>query len=225
MKIHCISTCTFTTGPVRLIRREDGFTLIEIMVATAIASIMLLMAYASYTSIFKSIKRSTGRAEFYENVNLALMKIDQDLANTYFNKNNKNITFVCENAKGVSKIDFVTVNHNQFNYSAKMSDVREVGYFLRESKKVADLYHLMKREKSNYWDEDPLTGGTVNMLLPNVVSLKFEFQQGNDWAENWDSRQNNNFPRAVRTTLVVKNYQEQDEKFEFITLLNIKEFR
>ncbi len=211
--------------------KNAGFTLIEIMVATALASIILIMAYASYRSIFDSIKRSTGRAEFYENVNLALMKIDQDISNAYYVRANKNITFICENVRGNSRLDFVTVNHNDFLMAGKrntpvhMSDVREVGYFLREAKNTADLFHLIKREKVNYWDEDPLSGGTEHVLLPNVVSLKFEFHKGNDWADDWDSRQNNMFPRAVKTTLVVKNYQAQEEKFEFVTLINIREFR
>lgn len=210
---------------------DGGFTLIEIMVATAIASIILIMAYSSYKSIFDSIKRSTGRAEFYENVNLALMKIDQDLSNIYFTRNNKKITFISETVRNNSRIDFVTVNHSalmiagQGNTPVRQSDIVQVGYFLREAKNTIDLYHLIKREKPNYWDDDPLTGGTDNVLLPNVVSLKFEFHKGNDWASDWDSRQNNMFPRAVKTTLVVKNYQAQEEKFEFITLVNLRESR
>lgn len=211
--------------------RNAGFTLIEIMVATAIASIILVMAYTSYRSIFDSIKRSTGRAEFYENVNLALMKIDQDISNAYYTRGNKNITFISENVRGNSRLDFVTVNHNDFMMAGKkntpvhMSDIKEVGYFLIEAKNTMDLFRLMKREKTSYWDEDPLQGGTEHVLLPNVVSLKFEFHKGNDWADDWDSRQNNMFPRAVKTTLVVKNYQAQEEKFEFISLINIREFR
>jgi type II secretion system protein J len=213
------------------IHHSNGFTLIEVLVATAIASLILMMAYASYRSIFDSIKRSTGRAEFYENVNLAIMKIDQDLSNTYYTRMNKNITFISENVRGNSRLDFVTVNHNDLNLGGTIrtqvreSDVREVGYYLREAKNTMGLFHLIKREKFNYWEEDPLSGGTENILLPNVVNLKFEFFKGNDWDENWDSRQNNLFPKAVKTTLVLKNYQDQEEKFEFVTLINIREFR
>jgi len=224
-------TGNITTQGAEIARRNQGFTLIEILVATAIASLILLMAYASYRSIFDSIKRSTGRSEFYENVNLAIMKIDQDLSNTYFTRYNKNITFISDNVKGNSRLDFVTVNHNEYMFAGtartplRQSDVKEVGYYLREAKNTAGLYHLVKREKFNYWETDPLSGGVENLLLPNVVSLKFEFFKGNDWDENWDSRQNNLFPKAVKTTLVVKNYQAQEEKFEFVTLINIREFR
>jgi type II secretion system protein J len=222
---------SMTSHHEEIARRNGGFTLIEILVATAIASLILLMAYASYRSIFDSIKRSTGRSEFYENVNLALMKIDQDLSNTYFTRSNKNITFISESVKGNSRLDFVTVNHNEYMFAGtertpiRQSDVKEVGYYLREAKNTADLFHLIKREKLNYWEADPLSGGVENVLLPNVVSLKFEFYKGNDWDENWDSRQNNLYPKAVKTTLVVKNYQAQEEKFEFVTLINIREFR
>lgn len=210
---------------------NGGFTLIEILVATALASIILVMAYASYRSIFDSIKRSTGRSEFYENVNLALMKIDRDISNAYYNRSNKNITFICETNRSGSRLDFVTVNHADFLIAGKrstpvhMGDIKEVGYFLREAKNTVDLFHLIKREKNNYWDDTPLEGGTEHVLLPNVVSLKFEFNKGNDWVEEWDSRQNNMFPRSVKTTLVVKNYQAQEEKFEFVSLINIREFR
>ncbi len=210
---------------------NEGFTLIEILVATSIASIILLMAYASYRSIFDSIKRSIGRAEFYENVNLAIMKIDQDLSNTYYTKANKKINFVCESDRGNSRLDFTAVMHNDMILSGssstpvRMSDIRGIGYYLREAKNTQGLFHLIKSEKFNYWEEDPTTSGEESMLLPNVVSLRFEFQKGNDWEDSWDSRQNNLFPKSVKTTLVVKNYQAEEEKFIFTTLMNIKEYR
>lgn len=208
-----------------------GFTLIEILVATAIASIILIMAYASYRSIFLSIKRSIGRAEFYENVNLAIMKIDQDLANAYYTKLNKKINFVCEDDRGNSNLRFTTVMHSEMIFSGsnstpvRQSDIRGVGYYLKEAKNTQGLFHLIKSEKFNYWDEDETTVGEESLMLPNVVSLKFEFQKGNDWEDNWDSRQNNLFPKSVKTTLVVKNYQAEEEKFMFVTLMNIKEYR
>ena len=86
------------------------------MVAVAIASIILIMAYASYRSIFNSIKRSTGLSEFYENVNLALLSIDRDISNAYFTRTNKNITFICETDGNDSRLNFVTVNHNDYNF-------------------------------------------------------------------------------------------------------------
>lgn len=211
--------------------RNAGFTLIEIMVATAIASIIMVMMYASYRSIFNSIMRSTGHAEFYENVNLAISKIDQDISNTYYAKNNKNIRFTCEDEGGNSVLTLASVNHTDTSISGSLntpnhvSDVREVSYYLKQDRATAGLFTLIKKEKINYWEEEAIDGGTENILLPNVVSLKFDFHRGEQWDENWDSTQNNQIPRAVRTTLLVKNYQAQEEEFQFVTIVNVKEFR
>ncbi len=209
---------------------SSGFTLIEILVASAIASIILVIVYTSYRSIVQSIKRSTGNAEFYENVNLAISKIDTDISNTYYTRNNKKTFFVSEEATGNNNCYFITVSHHTINFTGDPAkpcpagDIQEVGYYLKADKTTQGLFSLIKHEKPYYWF-DPLTGGTDNILLRNVVSLKFEFLKGNDWGELWDSRQNNLFPRAVKTTLIVKNYQAQDEKFEFTSLINLREFR
>lgn len=210
---------------------NEGFTLIEIMVAMAIASIILIMVYASYRSILDSIKRSSGHAEFYENVNLAIMKIDKDLANAYFTRNNKSIAFTSEESRGNSTITFAAVNHNPYMISgapggqSAMSDIIGVSYFLEPDTATNGLFRLIKRERTSYWEEDAGDAGSESVLLPNVVSMKFEFQRGTGWEESWDSRQTNLFPRAVKTTLVVKDYQARDESFEFITILNIREYR
>lgn len=218
-----------TTVP-RNLGRSEGFTLIEVLVAAAIASIILTMAYASYRSVVLSIRRSTGHAEFYENVNLAIAKMDLDISNTYFNRANKKVCFISSTDRGNGRLDLVTINHNDFRIEGslrgqtRMSDVREVGYFLKEDPGTQGLFTLMRREDTHY-DDEPEQGGVEDILLPNVVSLTFEFHRGNDWSENWDSRQINTIPRAVRTTLVVKNYQNKEETFQFISLINSKEFR
>ncbi|TFH40729.1 MAG: prepilin-type N-terminal cleavage/methylation domain-containing protein, partial [Chrysiogenales bacterium] len=210
---------------------NDGFTLIEIMVAMAIASIILIMVYASYRSILDSIRRSSGHAEFYENVNLAILKIDKDISNAYFSRTNKNIAFICDDYSGNGRLSFASVNHNKYMISGPVkaqsntSDIVGVGYFLRIDSNTKGLHQLVKRERTAYWEEDTWEEGEENVILPNVQSLKFEFQRGTGWEENWDSRQNNMYPRAVKTTLVVKDYQAREETFEIITILNIREYR
>jgi type II secretion system protein J len=215
-------------------RKQDaGFTLVEILVASAIASIILIIVYSSYQSIVKSIKRATGHAEFYENVNMTLSKIDLDISNSYFTRNNKKIIFVCEDVSGNSKLSLVTVNHNDYIFSGNLtkpyptSDIKEVGYQLKRDKNTQGLYSLVKVEKLHYGEDPSLPGrgGTENIILVNVLSLKFTFQRGQDWYETWDSRQTNMLPRAVKTVMVVKNYQAKDEKFEFVSIVNMREFK
>ncbi len=213
----------------RSIADNRGFTLIEITVATAIASLIMVLLYSSYQSTFKSIKRMSGHAEFYENINLAISKINRDISNAYFNRDNKDISFIGNVVGESSTIHFVTINHCDYNIRGDMreaspySDVREVGYFLKEDPDpvIQDLYFLMKREDLHF-DDEPESGGIENALLVNVKELKFEFRQQNDWTDRWDSRRDYKFPEAVRTTLTVKNYNGKEETYVFISTTNIK---
>ena len=209
-----------------IMKDRGGFTLIEIMVATVIASIMMVLLYSAYKNTFTSIKRTSGLAEFYENVNLAMSKISRDIANTYYDRNNKNIQFLCKVDGDNSRIDFVTVDFNPYRLSgniketAPYSDVKEVGYYCKDDPQINDLKLLMKRESLHY-DDVPDAGGGANLLLENVKELKFEMRQGNDWTDSWDSSTTKRFPEAVRTTLIVKNYQGKEEAFRMVTNLNI----
>jgi len=204
---------------------SGGFTLIEMVVGVAISSIMLLMLYTSYRTTLSIVKRVSGYAEFYENINLAIKKIDSDISNCYFKKEGT-AHFICTTVDNNSKLNFVTINHKDISMKGDLKrpnpdcDIKEVGYYLIKDKDYQDINLLIKREQSNY-DKDPEGGGEQNIILENVVSLKFNFKQNNDWVDKWDSRQNSLYPEAVKTTLVVKNYEGIVDKYIFISNVNL----
>jgi len=209
---------------------DFGFSLIEIIVASAVSSVILLLIYTSHKTISLSIHELTGVADFYENVNLAILRINRDISCSYFNRYNKKLCFIGESnyespSNGV--LDFVTVNHKDFsirislNEEYRRSDVNEVGYYLKPDENIDGLYYLMRREEHHY-DDEPKSGGESSLLLENVVDVKFEFKRRNDWTKRWDSRDRNRFPKAVKTTLKVRNFRGNDEEFIFITNINLK---
>lgn len=209
---------------------DSGFSLIEVLVAIAISSVILLLIYSVHSSITLAIHNFTGVADFYENVDLAINRIDRDISCSYFNRNNKKLCFIgeCDNNTPYNgKLNFVTVDYKDFfmlinpKEQYHRSDIREVGYFLEPDDEIQDLFYLMRREE-NHYDDDPESGGESSILLENVVDLKFEFRKGNDWTNNWDSREHQRFPKTIRTTLKVRNYSEKDEEFIFISYINLK---
>lgn len=213
---------------VNLFKDNSGFSLLEIIVASAIASIILLLVTTSYRTVINSIKNISGHAELYENVNLAISKIDRDISNAFVNRKRKKVCFIGNIEGDNSKLNFVSVNHNEFNIVGSIkkaypvSDIRETGYFLREDREFPGVSFLIRREEAHY-DDDPENGGEESILLENVIGLKFEFRQRNDWIEYWDSRQYNRFPRVVKTTLLIKNYQQKEENFVFISYINMNQ--
>ncbi|HOO70945.1 MAG TPA: type II secretion system protein GspJ [Spirochaetota bacterium] len=211
---------------------QQGFTLIEIVVASAIASMIMLMVYSAYRSTLTSIKDMTGYAEMYENVNLAISKIDRDLSNCYYKKDNKKICFICEAEGDNSRINFVTVSYNEFAMLGTpqdpyhRSDVHEVGYYLKEDAEYPGVFFLIIREE-NHYDDDPENGGTESILLENVISLQFQFKAGNDWDDTWDSREKSRFPELIKTTIKLKKFgaktdnPEDIEEFSVISSISM----
>jgi type II secretion system protein J len=207
----------------------SGFTLFEVVVGLAVSSLILIMVYSSHSSITKAVYRMTGIADFYENINLALGRIDKDISCAYLNRENKNIIFAGNNnieQPFNGRMSFVTVDHQELSIlsntkkSYPKSDVKEIGYSLMPDKKIRDLFFLSRKEKRHF-DDQSESGGESDILLENVVDLKFEFRRGNSWTNNWNSKQNNQFPKFIKTTLKVRNYSSQEEEFVLISKINM----
>ncbi|MCX7678391.1 MAG: prepilin-type N-terminal cleavage/methylation domain-containing protein [Spirochaetes bacterium] len=208
-------------------RNGDGFSLIEMLVAIAISSVILLMLYTSYHSVISATSELSKVANFYEQINLAIHHIDRDISNAYVNRQNKDIFFIGENQTSSpfkGKLNFVTINHRNFVINSdpgkeiRSSDVHEVGYYLKSYRDKPDEFMLIKREQNTY-DDEPETGGNESVILDHVIDLKFEFRLRNTWVDSWDSRKYIKFPHAVKTILKVKNYRGEEEDFIFISYL------
>ncbi len=206
----------------------SGFSLLEIVIASAVSSLILLMVYSAHRSIMSSIYELTGVADFYEDVNLALNRIDRDISYAYYNRNKQKISFIGGNEQGETsrgRLNFVSAGYTEFAISGNpkmpyaQSDIREVGYSLRPNKEKSDLHYLIRREDIHY-DDEPESGGQESILLDNVVDLKFEFRQKSDWTGKWDSREDKKIPLAVRTTVKIMNYRGKTEEFVILSFIN-----
>ncbi len=212
-----------------MISGEEGFSLIEIIVAVMLSSIILMMVYSAHRSIVSSINDLTGVADFYENVHLALSRVDHDISCSYYNKYNKKLCLIGENNKNtpyMGKINLVTIDHQNLSLTAnpkkemRTGDIHEIGYYLKSDKKYADLYTLIRRQELHY-DDNPEEGGQESIILENVMDVRFEFRLRNDWTDTWDSRKYNKVPEAVKTTLKIRNFKGKEEEIIIITNLNM----
>jgi len=211
------------------IRDDRGFSLIEMLVAAAVSSIILIMVYSAHRSVMLATDDLTRVAHYYERVNLAISMMDRDISSAFVNRSNKDVCFISENNSGapfLGKLNFVTIDRRSFAMNAdpmkevRRGDVHEVGYFAKAHRDAPDRYMLMKREERSY-DKEPEEGGTESLLLDGLADVKFEFRLRNTWADSWDSRRYNKFPDAVKTTLKLKNYRGDDEEFIFVSFINM----
>jgi len=211
------------------IRDDRGFSLIEMLVAAAVSSIILIMVYSAHRSIMSATNDLTKVAAFYESVGLAVTMIDRDISCAYVNRSDKDVCFIGENNTGApyhGKLNFITIDHRGFAITGdptrevRQGDVHEVGYHVKARRDRPDQYMLMKRDERSY-DKEPEEGGRESLLLDHVTDVKFEFKLRNTWVDSWDSRRYRKFPEAVRTSLKIKNYRGDDEDFVFVSYINM----
>lgn len=120
------------------------------------------------------------------------------------------------------KVYFTSTSGVRFRSTDKISDLLEVGYFLRtcKSRKIKDYESkCLWRSVSYNIDDDVTKGGKESVLIENIRSAEFKylsFQDTNvakdsvDWVEFWDSRNDSDtrtggkFPAAVSIELEIE---------------------
>jgi general secretion pathway protein J len=212
-------------------KNNDGFTLIEILIASAISSIILVMIYTANKSIIANVKDMTATGEFYQNIALTTRRLNADIAQLYFAPDSK-CFFKGERdtpSAPNTKISFSTINSNDMMITGSLksvtpvSDVKTVEYYLVKDTKYEGMNFLVRRER-NLFDDTGDSAAFENMLIENVVSLQFEFLRNptdSSWEKSWDSQELNLYPVAIKTTLKIKNFRGKDENYEFITYVNM----
>ena len=222
----------------RIVRRtfadSSGFTLFELLVATAVSSIVMLMIYSAHKTIMFSIRDLAGIAEFHESLNLTFRHLDRDISCIVVNRDNKQLVFKGENAVGsansAGSISLVTVNRHSFialggiEDEAGQTDVKQVKYFLKKDPQYQGLNFLMRAEKNLYdtktedGSSDTVAPETESLLLENVVDISFEFMADTKWDSKWSDT---NPPRAIRTTLKIRNYRGKEETFTIVSAVHM----
>ena len=209
---------------------NNGFTLVELLIALTISSMVLLMVYTTSYTFVQSSTQGRIIADYYEGINMVIRRIDADILNAYWNDESRNVYFVSKLEEGFSELSFVTVEKKNYRMISNIkedspsSDIHEIGYYIK--KNDAGQYDLIRRSLLHYnnssideieWGDD----GEEEILLKNVKSLKFSFKSGNDWTDKWDTREGMKLPRGIKTTLVVNDINNNEDIYEFFTICNM----
>jgi type II secretion system protein J len=178
-----------------------GFTLVEILVAIGIFSMVLAAIYSTWTAILRSSKVGLEAAAAVQRARIAGRTIEETLGSVQsFALNQSYYAFVCENGSE-SSLSFVSRLSPSFPRSGKFAglDVRRVTFSLERGReggrdlvlRQTPLMMEMDKDEKNY----PL------VLAKNVKEFKTEFwdPRVQDWIDEW--KQTNQIPWLVKVTL------------------------
>jgi type II secretion system protein J len=199
-------------GPFRM-----GFTLLELLLAVLVFSIVLGAIHVVFFSAFRLRNRTADAIERSLPLQQTLAIIKRDLANLVppggplsgalqSTPTISSSGSLASSMRGQSGPQFYTAT-GIVDDAAPWSEIRRVSYFLAAPTNDApglDLYRSVARNLL------PVAQDEVEdqFLMSGVETLAFQYFDGNSWREVWDSTQadaatglTNNLPRAIRLEL------------------------
>jgi len=210
----------------KILKNKEGFTLIELLVATAVSSIILLMVYSAYNSIVHSVEQGKLYSSYYENLNLALRKIERDITNIYWKKDRKELAVTGKIESGSSTLSFVTASSHYTRVIVSpyrqypKTDLVRVYYKLEKDISGKGM-NLIRNESVFINDKDEIPD-KKETIIGNVEKIHFSFNQRSDWTDKWDSAEVNKIPGYIKTELSVIRPGRDTEKFSFISEIHIR---
>jgi general secretion pathway protein J len=212
------------TGSFCISKKRSGFTLIEILIAIFILTVVISTVYASYTGTFRIVKNTEYSSEIYGMARSALERMSRDLESVAVSKGT--VEFVSQPtaiaaADNEIIISFRSNAHLIFDESDAPSGGTTLIIYSLNGGKQDEGYLLTRSDlPSGINDQtDPAKAGFV--LCNRVQSLTYQFYDdaGKEY-EAWDSHantQNDKTPTVVAVTLNMINPEDKEHPYKFMT--------
>lgn len=183
---------------------SKGFTLLEVLLALAILTVVVAVIYTSFSTASRSVESAEAIRDDTDLARTLIARVSDDIVNAYCSQNMKTTTFFYgkKEEKDVNgnkvRLDslFLTTLTNWRRPDSKETDLWEVGYFFNE-KPDGKGYVLMRREKRELSkDFPPLEGGVEYEITDRIDELQIRYYDGSKWLDETGGK-NLCIPQAV----------------------------
>ena len=200
-----------------------GFTLLEVLLAMAILSVIMTVIYASFSTAGRNIEQAETIRDESDLARTLIARLSDDIANAYVNPFMNTPTTVTIFYGKKEEAEFGTgpgnekVRHDSISLTtltnwrkpdSNQMELWEVGYFFKEQPDGKG-YALFRREKRELSKDTPaLEGGDEYEITDRVESIKFTYLNNSlTWTDNgWDSRSSTfgqKMPKAVEIAIAL----------------------
>ncbi len=212
-----------------------GFTLIEVLIAVVILSLITLLVWQSMGSMNASRERSQKKDEVFRGATVALSRLSRDLSMAVlFSKPEflglsaggqqaTKSVLIGTNSGDQDKLTFMSFSHIRYQKNVKESDLAEITYFLEKDDEGGLESYILKKREASPPDDQPEEGGNTVALLTGVKQLNFRYYDVTkaEYRDDWDTTKVdylNRLPRAVEITLVLQDPIDEEATVRFSTV-------
>lgn len=184
--------------------RQQGFTLLEIVVAITLVALLLSGVYGVFAGVSKARRRAEIGAELHHRGRVFFERLGRELRSLYVEEKGSENPFGCESRDG-RMISFTFATYAEAVPGRAQAGAMVVRYTLPEgeaatktlSRLVLPLHHT----------EEPEAEAAVP-FLDLVRDLRLRFYDQGAWSENWPSTGAGKIPEQVEIALVLGDHEE-----------------
>ena len=231
-KVTCVEMA-HSRHPSPVTRHATAFTLIEIMVATAILGMIVAAIYTSWIAIIKGRAVGVAAAAAAQRERMSIRVIEEALMSAQLFAENANLySFVAENGTSDASLSFVSRLTDSFPRSGKFEgfNVRRCTFLIEagrpSSSGSGSENRLVLRQNPILLEADTDEMENPIVLARNVKEFKVEFWDTRlgDWVDEW--RTTNQLPKLVKVFLSVnrenqKGYQSSKAYDEVTRIIGL----
>lgn len=183
-------------------RRTKGFTLLEVLVALAVTSIILGTVYAIVSSISSAKQDLENDAEGFQQARVLFSRMAREIRSAYFIAGRTDTLFrggLDDNQHYFLELT-TTVTAPTLPLASGISRVR---YELQDDPDLAPGLLLLVRQEQSL-----LPGGEAgemeSRLTSGVHAFRLRFFDGSQWQDQWDTAQSNSLPQMIELYLEIE---------------------
>jgi len=163
--------------------RSCAFTLIEVVISSALMALILVAAYVCLNAGLKGQKLIEPRVEIVQNARVAMAIVTADLRGACSLSQDYQFLGVRRQVgeMDADNVDFAT--HNYTPRRPREGDFCEESLYLDRDPETGQ-YSLWRRRNPTI-APDPLAGGSNEEIAKGLVGFRLEYTDGVEWFDTW----------------------------------------
>ena len=201
--------------------KQNGFTLIEILIATAMILTVLSCIYGSYFTISRSTQVTRAKLKLSQQSLNVMTQLTRQIrccyAETVTDTDQKNIDLFSGSTANPGKEILHLITTNSFGASQDSTQgLFDVTY--RFDKRTGKLY--LSRQRFTGANKDYTEKKQWTPIAENVHSLELNFFDGTQWLNKWSFKEMKKLPKAVKIDITFTDKADRTYQRSTVAQIN-----
>lgn len=186
---------------------QRGFTLLEVLVASAIGAVVIFALYLSFSSVLSGRSSIDAQAGRSRELARFVDAFTNEVQSAYLSGSNKATFFRGELASGAlpsGKLEFTALLYPAPGQAS--SDLTAIRYSVAENESArASLYKEVWNPYGTGREPDKIE------VIEDIKGFDLSFYNGKSWAAAWDGKLERKTPEAIRATIKIMDMGAEKE--------------